>query len=335
MLKILCVVAAATTVAGSSFRNAQKKSSAPTVASGGVDGPPVNVPKPDDYPAGENAVPYPAFPKCAKDKEQCNVLVVVDMQKDYCKGCGSPTESQWASAGVKQIATPINSIIDEAINDLDLVLFTQDFLAKGTPFLVHDTVGAEVLDELKQPAEKTAHFTKGADDWMNHGFWHGRKYAIQGEAQEGAHKPESLDMILDSYGFSPKKTNIYVVGTATYRCVMKGSVHARALGYTVSIVENSVEGEGDDYDWGRYGDSSKNENAVKGSCKEMLGISEKCGEVKQRQWMETVYDTRGGPSPELRKKILHHAHVHSCADAAAVKASINGTPCPQSPDVYM
>ena len=83
----------------------------------------------------------------------------------------------------------------------------------------------------------------------------------------------------------------------------------------------------------RYGDSSKNENAVKGSCKEMLGISEPCGAVKQRQWMETVYDTRGGPSPELRKKILHHAHVRSCADAAAVKASIHGTPCPQSPDV--
>ena len=54
------------------------------------------------------------------------------------------------------------------------------------------------------------------------------------------------------------------------------------------------------------------------------------GSAEQKQWMETVYDTRGGPSPELRKKILHHAHVHSCADAAAVKASISGTACPVS-----
>ena len=35
-------------------------------------------------------------------------------------------------------------------------------------------------------------------------------------------------------------------GTATYRCVMKGSVHARAHGYKVQYVKNAVEGDGDD-----------------------------------------------------------------------------------------
>ena len=216
----------------------------------GVDGAPVNVPDPNEFPKGTAAVPYVDFPTCAKDQERCTVLVVVDMQKDYCQGCGSPTESQWASKGVKEIATPINAVIDAAGDNLDLVLFTQDYLPDDSKFLVHNSVGSEVLDELKQPVGKTAHFTKGADDWMNHGFYKGRKYAINGETVENAHLPESLDVILNAYGYHPKKTHMYVVGTATYRCVMKGSVHARALGYKVSIVENSVEGEGDDYDWG-------------------------------------------------------------------------------------
>ena len=120
----------------------------PPAGEGGVDGAPVNVPDPNEFPKGTAAVPYVDFPTCAKDQERCTVLVVVDMQKDYCQGCGSPTESQWASKGVKEIATPINAVIDAAGDNLDLVLFTQDYLPDDSKFLVHNSVGSEVLDEL-------------------------------------------------------------------------------------------------------------------------------------------------------------------------------------------
>jgi len=249
--------------------------------------------------------------KCAKDK--CNILVVVDMQKDYCKGCGSTTESQWASTGVKALADPIKQLLAKSAK-FDLIIFTQDWLASGKPFLVHDTNGAKVMDELEPPAEaksKTFYFTKGADDWLNHGYWGGRQFAIKGETGVGAKKPTPLDDILVSAGYTPDKTSMYVTGTATYRCVMKGSVHANALGFDVNIVADSVEGDGDKGDWDRYG--------VPGTPP---------ADKTLQQWKMDVFSTRGGPDVAKRQSILKNAGVKSCANAAAVIASIDGKACP-------
>ena len=68
------------------------------------------------------------------------------------------------------------------------------------------------------------------------------------------------------FGYDPSWTSLYVTGTATYRCVMKGSVHARAHGYKVQYVKNAVEGDGDDYDWKRYACPNFMNSGVKKSC---------------------------------------------------------------------
>lgn len=285
------------------------------------------------YPASAEANHTGAMPACPPAQATCNVLVVVDMQKDYCKGCGSATESKWASEGVKALVGPINRIIGESAEGFEVVVFTQDWLDKGSAFLVHDTVGSQLLDGITQPAGKSFHFTKTADDWMNHGYFHGRLYAIKGEAGHGIGKPSSLDTILWSNGYSPEKTHLYVVGTATYRCVMKGSVHARALGYTVSFVEDAVDGDGNEYDWQRFGDPC-NSRAVHPSCHSYMGIEDvgtACSENDKRLWAESIYTALGGPDRRLRQSIMGHAQIRRCEDADAVFASLNGKSCPVQP----
>jgi len=236
------------------------------------------------------------FPECGKS--HCNVLVVVDMQNDYCKNCGSPTESKWASATVKELAEsdgPINQVIKKAHNaknPFDLIIFTQDWLEDGSPFLVHDTIGAEVIKTIDGQGTGIS-FTKRADDWMNNGYYQGRLYAIRGEAKEGDARPRDLGHILQEFGYTPTKTSLYVTGTATYRCVMKGSVHARSLGYTVSYVKDAVEGDGDEYDWKRYACPNFMNRGVKKSCHDMHGDA--CDKDAKSKWFETVYKTLVAP----------------------------------------
>ena len=293
-----------------------------------------SIPLPDHvYPASDAVTPV-KFPECKQEGgDHCNILVVVDMQNDYCKGCGSPTESKWASATVKELAAtqgPINQVIQKAHDagvPFDMILFTQDWLGDGSPFLTHDTKGAEVIETiLNQDDEKSATYTKRADDWMNDGYYNGRLYAIRGEAKKGDSKPRDLGRILREFGYSPSWTSLYVTGTATYRCVMKGSVHARAHGYKVQYVKNAVEGDGDDYDWKRYACPNFMNSGVKKSCHDMFGQT--CDGRAKSKWLESVYKTLGGPSVHLREHIMKNAGVLECADADAVVSSLKGTDCP-------
>ena len=139
-------------------------------------------------------------------------------------------------------------------------------------------------------------------------------------------RPRDLGHILQEFGYTPTKTSLYVTGTATYRCVMKGSVHAKSLGYTVSYVKNAVEGDGDDYDWKRYACPNFMNGGVKKSCHDMFG--EPCDARAKSKWFKTVYETLGGPSVKLRQHIMKNAGVLECADAAAVVSSLEGSPCP-------
>lgn len=107
---------------------------------------------------------------------------------------------------------------------------------------------------------------------------------------------------------------------------MKGSVHARSLGYTVSYVKNAVEGDGDDYDWKRYACPNFMNQGVKKSCQDMMGAP--CNEEQTSQWYDTVFKTLGGPSVHLREHIMKNAGVLECGDAAAVVGSLGGSACP-------
>jgi len=111
---------------------------------------------------------------------------------------------------------------------------------------------------------------------------------------------------------------------------MKGSVHAKSLGYEVSYVKNAVEGDGDDYDFKRYACPNFMNDGVKASCQLMEGLpaTGTCTDEQKQKWFETVFKTLGGPSPNLRMHIMKNAEIKECADASAVTQSIGGTACP-------
>jgi len=50
------------------------------------------------------------------------------MQNDYCKGCGSSTESLWATTGIMDIVPNVNKALNLKQNDgsspWDLIVFT-------------------------------------------------------------------------------------------------------------------------------------------------------------------------------------------------------------------
>ena len=178
-------------------------------------------------------------PKCTK--AACSVLVVVDMQNDYCNDCGSTssTITKWAGP-LSAVATKINTC---ALKDKwDLVIFTQDWLASKTGFLVAGTEGAKLVPQLatSSASPKAIRFTKTADDWMNEmspttAFDKKYHFAMHGEATAAHGDHPTLMQVLCDLGYTAAKTTIHTVGTATNRCVMKGSVHAATKGYKVSM----------------------------------------------------------------------------------------------------
>ena len=58
-----------------------------------------------------------------------------------------------------EVANHVNAVVEAVGDKLALVLTTKDWLKGGNAFLVHDTEGAEVMDQLKLPKKKTVAFT--------------------------------------------------------------------------------------------------------------------------------------------------------------------------------
>ena len=58
-----------------------------------------------------------------------------------------------------EVANHVNAVVEAVGDKLALVLTTKDWLKDGYRYLVHDTEGAEVMDQLELPKKKTVAFT--------------------------------------------------------------------------------------------------------------------------------------------------------------------------------
>ena len=185
-----------------------------------------------------------------------NVLIVVDMQNDYCSECNSPTVSKWALTGLPDVAHHINLLHNSNSNSnsnsnndqvtISQVVFTQDWLPDSSTFLRRNTYGAEIIRALEQP-EGSLTFTKSSDDWMNRlgpkekctycdpSYDDNYHFSLNNEKGSTTTNPNggrpTLDQYLTSAGYPPAETRLIVTGIAENRCVMKGSIHALDLGY--------------------------------------------------------------------------------------------------------
>ena len=254
----------------------------------------------------------------SKKKILHTVLVIVDMQNDYCIECNSTTVSRWALAGLPGVARHINLLHSDPFfkQNIDRVIFTQDWLSATSKYLKRNTYGAALIRSLDRPEGSLA-FTKSSDDWMNRlgpkynctycdaSFDDKYHFALNGERRKGEPErrpsvpglppilPPTLDQYLTSYGYSPRDTRLVVTGIAENRCVMKGSVHAMNLGYKDVILylpgtgaKNVTKKE----NW------IPHVNAPENSCELTLGVAT-CTEEQEEQWRVQVYKGhKGGPT---------------------------------------
>ena len=230
-----------------------------------------------------------------------NVLIIVDMQNDYCKECNSSTVSKWALKGLPSVAQHIN---DLHTVHFDQYVFTQDWLPTGSPFLQRHTFGSELIKALKIP-NKSLTFTKSSDDWMNNlgpktncsyctpSYDNQYHFALNKETTKKFPKHPTLVQYLSFYGYDPENTRLVVTGIAENRCVMKGSVHAIEYGYRDVLLylpgtgaTNVTEPE----NW------NPGTNAPKDSCELTFNVVT-CTEEQEKNWREQVYTGRkGGPT---------------------------------------
>jgi nicotinamidase-related amidase len=251
--------------------------------------------------------------------DQKRVLVVVDVQRDYCKDhedCGvlSETVSPWAASHTGRVVQPIIQHMESG--DYDLIVFTRDALNEGDvcavggswingtcsqgSSLVKGSAGSQVLERLLTSAhshytsDKILTYTKRTDDWMtevatcNPSCWPSENLF------DTEHNFEDLTLnnVLGKRGFSPSNTHFYVTGVLTNRCVMKGSLHARQLGFDVTVLRDSVAGPEESDRW------ETNQTVA-----EDLGFHvapEIClGDECNHEWFTQVYlGYKGGPTDE-------------------------------------
>lgn len=276
--------------------------------------------------------------------DKCNVLVVVDMQNDYCLECEQTTDTcHWAfRSPLESAAAQINSAITESGVDWDFIVYTQGLMTwpsgDGDECTYPDTRGFEVIDTLKNeldndfskdPTKDFMMFSKLTDDWFTDAVFGGsRQFANNGETLPGwtGEQPPTLPEQLEYRGFKPGNTQLFVTGTATNRCVMKGAVHARDLGFDVVLGKDAVTGGSEDRwviskttipegpnacvipsETDQY--PSLHACAVALSCEEQYGTTV-CTADQKKEWMHNVfYGWRGGPSQNDAFKYLENSGV--------------------------
>jgi len=168
---------------------------------------------------------------------RAQVLVVVDMQKDYDTEANTQLYGNVQPHGyanpIAHFVDPINTMRES--NSWDLVVFTfdwlsADMLAGRTPFCLEHSFGATLLNDLVIDASRDVLFRKSSDDsFCDHGG--------EVEARTGC---DRLGDVLAALGFTPASTSLIFVGQRFERCVLKSVMHARFLGYECSVVMDAT-----------------------------------------------------------------------------------------------
>jgi len=199
--------------------------------------------------------------RCPEAQKVCNVVLVIDMQNDYCSSCDEVQENEelkasqspWSGTTIKAISPAVQDVLGMRADKggWDMVVLTKDTLKTGTGYLEAGTPGSSVVKEITDyvaPA-RTVIFSKDTDDWMNTldantSFDGQRHFALEDEAKyvKNEFANPSLKQILQHNGFHPGKTNLVVTGVLTNRCVLKGAVHAQMEGYAVFVVKDATGG---------------------------------------------------------------------------------------------
>jgi len=142
-----------------------------------------------------------------------DVLIVIDMQKDFCYRDGSLYVK-----GVENIFEPTKSVIDAARGSMPIV-FTQDWHRHDDSefkiwpkHCIMNTRGAEIIDELN-PKEEDYYIKK-------------RRYS--------AFFGTDLDLTLRELGIE----KLYLTGVLTNICVLHTAGDAALRGYKVSVVKD-------------------------------------------------------------------------------------------------
>ena len=147
-----------------------------------------------------------------------DVLLVIDMQKDFCYQNGT----LYIGDHVKQIFEPLSGVINKARSKIPII-FTQDWHRRDDPefkiwkpHCIAGSEGAEIIDELNPKDED--YFIKK------------RRYT--------AFFGTDLDLLLRE--LNVKK--IYLSGVVTSVCVLHTAADAFMRGYTLALLKDCTAG---------------------------------------------------------------------------------------------
>ena len=184
------------------------------------------------------------------DRGQFQVLIVVDMQKDYDIQANIEMYGDVRCSYANDIARfvgPINAV--RASTSWDRVVFTfdwlgADLLAGRTPFCLEGSFGATLLNDLEIDASRDVTFRKDSDD----------SFCDVGGVAERHTSCTRLGDVLCALGYACTNTSLVFVGQRFERCVLETVMHARALGYDCSVVMDATYAKTDEPDpewsWG-------------------------------------------------------------------------------------
>ncbi len=148
-------------------------------------------------------------------------LLIVDMQKDFCY----PDGALYLGEQVNKTFEPLKKVVEGARGKMPII-FTLDWHRKDDaefevwpPHCVMDTVGAEIIDEVK-PGEHDPLIKK-------------RRYS--------AFYGTDLDLTLREMGVN----ELYITGVATNICVLHTAADAGLLNYGVTVIKDCTAAAGE------------------------------------------------------------------------------------------
>lgn len=173
------------------------------------------------------------------------VLVVVDVQNDFC--AGGPLAVPDADAVVP--------VVNGLIRDFRRVVFTQDWHPPGHVSFASSHPGGRAFGRIALPAgdqvlwpDHCVAATRGAGLHPGLDVPAGAAFVRKGVRREvdsysaffenDRRTPVGLDAILRATG----ATEIVLAGLATDYCVLRTALDARAIGYRVSVVDSGCRG---------------------------------------------------------------------------------------------
>ena len=166
---------------------------------------------------------------------QSSALVVVDMQNDFADVRGS-----LYVRGAERVLQAVNREIRSAVDGGDLVVYTQDWHPESTPHFAKDggvwpvhcvagTWGALLHPDL-EVAPSASYVRKGVGGEDGYSGFSVRS------PETGAVSRTELDRLLRG----ERVGSVTVVGLATDYCVKETVLDARQLGYSVTVVLDSI-----------------------------------------------------------------------------------------------